>query len=506
MQTSTEHQLGLITKRAQVLEEQLGGQIELVRRLQADRDAAAAEVDDLRARLDAAERRASRVATEHDDAAVALKATANEYGKAQLLQKRYRNAVAEQAGYCRAFVVVRAPEDAVAAASSSGGAHATTRVAFPGALVVADDCTINLPGKWQRSLVLDGAIAVFPPPTPALSLSAAAADALLPAVADAAISDVISGYNASLVCFGPPGQLKASLMFGDQPSSAGGTGLVQRTMRRLFQSLEGHRVTHYSMRMSMGEVTAPDDQFKDLLSEYSNVLTLGRSPDVRCIPVQGESEALSLVQLGMQRAAEAHRGGTGGGGGVGAGSASQPASAAAHKFVVLTIENFDTRGHFRKGTLLFVDIAAAPVLGGAAAVPGRAGAGAHVSYYQQSNEQLWAQQSSARFCDTVAYLAGGPSAAAVAGGAGRAPFPDNASGLMLLLGESLGGNSKTALITCIDSAAVVDPETRDAADGTVGALNVALMLKSIKNSALPFDVPAELQRLNLESEGFAGGK
>lgn len=461
MQSSTEHQLGLITRKTQALEEQLAHQIEAVKHLRAEKDQSAAEAAELRARLDVAERRAQQAAQEHDAAAAALKNVAGEFSKAQLLQKRYRNAVSEQNGYCKAFVVVKAAEDG-------------RTVSFPGAFVVADECTVNLPGRWQRSVCVDGAIAVAAPgPAANLALSAAAADAVIPACVDAAIGDVIAGINATVVSFGPPGHLKAGLMFGDQPAHPNGTGLAQRSIRRLFASLEGHRVTHFSMRMSMGEIAPPDDQFRDLLSEYSNVLTLGRSPDVRCIPVQGEAEALGLVQLGMQRAAATD---------AGAGK-HKGAAQATHKFLVLTVENFDTRGNFRKGTLLFVDVAAAHGLIGGRPI-GQQGGG----------DSLWAQQSAARFCDTVAFLASGGGGSAMHQPQ-RPAWMENPSGLMLLLGESLGGNSKTALLACLDAAAVVDPETNDASDSTVGALNTALMVKSVRNSIMAFDIPAQLQQL-----------
>lgn len=484
MQSSTEHQLSLITRKTQALEEQLTAQIDAVRHMQAERDASAAEAAELRARLDAAEKRAQHAAQQHQEGSLQLKHLAAEFSKAQLLQKRYRNAVSEQNGYCKSFLVVRAADDAGAG-----------RVSYPNAFVLADECTVNLPGRWQRSVSIDGALCVpLTQQQQQLYPSAIAADSVIPPCIDVAIGDVIAGINASVICFGPPGQLKNHFMFGDQPNHPAGTGLVQRSIRRLFASLEGHRVTHFSMRMSMGEITAPDDQFRDLLSEYSNVLTLGRSPDVRCIPVQGEAEALGLVQLGMQRAVERdsmiHMKNNNGGSGTGQNPTSP--QQLTHKFVVLTVENFDSRGHFRKGTFLFVDVAPALVLGGRAAL--------HHQQQPAGGEYLWAQQSTARFCDTIAFLAAGNGGGGISNN--RPAWMEHPSGLMLLLGESLGGNSKTSLVACLDAAAIVDPETQDASDVTVGTLNTALMIKSVKNSVMAFDVPAELQRLNMETENF----
>jgi hypothetical protein len=255
------------------------------------------------------------------------------------------------------------------------------------------------------------------------------------------IRDVLTGYNTCAFTFGPARVGKTKVMFGT-------SGLVRGYITSLFDSLADHEVTHFNMRCSLGELHM--DQFIDHLAEYGHTLAIGGSSEIRSIAVQSAEEALRLVEVGTQRLDALRR-------------------PRGHVFFAMTVENFDRRGHFRKGSALFVDIAGAHPQGSAAG---------------RTPESQWVLRSVSSLCNAISlFAAAGPEA--------RASAAAPQSSLLRLFKEAIGGNCKTSLIAVGASSA--------SSEELFSTLTYASHFKTIENHPTPYDIPAELQKLNLEA-------
>jgi BMFP domain-containing protein YqiC len=398
MLTATEQQLHLLETRCGKLEATITGQIEDVKRLTSERSDVAQELADARARVAALEDRLADLDGACAETTLALRASASEFSRTQLLAKRYRNTVNDLQGFCKAYVIL----SPLAGVSSP------------------DACTIDI--EAEGSFTFDG---VYGPEDQAQDRCGV----------HAAVKDVLGGLNTALIGFGPAKVGKSRALLGPD-------GVCPAFMDTLFDSMHEHEVTHFNARISLGELFM--DNFIDHLAEFGQTLSLGGSSDIRSLPVQSAPDVLRYMELAMQRVHTARR-------------------PRGHIFVALTVENFNKQGHFRKGSALFVDLASSQ--------PQSAPSG-------RTAENLWLLRSVTSFCEAVTAAAAGSS-------------DPPGSSLLRLLREAIGGNCKSTLVAVIGGPANLAEN--------VSALTYASHFKGIRNSPTPYDIPAELQRLNLEA-------
>jgi hypothetical protein len=481
MLQATEQQLSLVTRKVQRLEGSVQGQIDRLKLCREQRGEALHRVEDLRAQLAQAEEIADKLCKEHDEVQALLKQNAEEYASAQLLQKRYQNTLQTLQGHCRSFVRLLGAD--------RGSQN----------FVIADDCTVNSIDR-KKSFVVDS---VFDD------------SALNPHQLDTAVNtegmvaDVLSGTNVGFMTFGPARSGKSSFLFGASAAevlhngasgSAGGRAAASTThgipsdnmsvfgrfVQHLFDSLEANEVTHFNIRCSFAELS--QEQLLDLLSEYGGVSSMlgyrggvasgtQSLSDLCSVQVQSAADVLHLLHNGLQRVAQMR----GGGGNHSSG----------HLVFSLLVENFNTKGNFRRGTSTFVD------LSGTAYNP-------HSSSALQgggiSPEHLWAHKSLTALCDVITMLSAANQQQLQATGhplsVPMTDVPHRHNRLIQLLREFLGGNCKTTMLCCVNTRI-------NTVDEILSALSYAYYFKSVKNFPIPYDIPPELQRLNLQMNRYA---
>lgn len=487
---ATEQQLALVSRKVERLEQLVANDVSRVKTLRANRDEAVRLVETLQAQLAEARRKAEEVIRLHDEATLELKQNAAEYSKAQVLKKRYKNSLDELTGRCRGVVVL-------------GGTP------NPDVLVVADECTINVPVR-NKQFVVDAVCPVEE------GNMAGGSELLLSGPGwsiQSMVSDVVKGTNSTVIGYGPACAGTTSLMFGSDRSAWATTqgghrhpvssmtpvngslhrgagavpsnstkvqpmpaiGVVPLFFTELFASLEALEVTHFNMRLSVGEL-ASGNVVNDLLSDQLvslNVLS-GVGPtavggvggmssgsgsgEIRLLPFQSATEALVLLRTALQKVNPRGK---------------------SHIVVHSVIENFDVRGHFRRATATFVDLAGA-LAEGSNRDPSAVGA------QSMHPDQMWVNRTIQGFIDGLSVAASGKSLADTP--VGRTP-------ILQLLGEALGGNTKTCLLCCISCS-------KNSFDAVLDCLVHLFQIKSVVNHPVPYDIPAELQRLQAEMEEF----
>jgi hypothetical protein len=280
--------------------------------------------------------------------------------------------------------------------------------------------------------------------------------------------------------------------------------------------MESHDVTHYNIRCSFIEMH--QEHVVDLLQDYgSSVMSLGSAVsggvgmasmnEVSSVQVQTVQDVLYLFQNGLQRTGGNQHPQNGRSGSVQSHSGLQGAvRSPAHSAFTLLIENFNTRGHFRRAHVTFVDLAGSQ------------------SPTISTPEQLWVNKSISAVCDVISMLAATreqqpqqqqssslPSSISAAAGTTafyqqhaasqgkgsvhRPDIPHRSNRLVQLLREAFGGNSKAIMLVSADAQ-------HSTVDEVLTALTYAYFFKSIKQNAVPYDIPPELQRLNLQMGGL----
>ena len=253
------------------------------------------------------------------------------------------------------------------------------------ALTIADECTVNAIER-KKSFVLD---AVFDEH----AMSADEDHFLSMLKVPESIAELLSGSNQSFFTFGPRRSGKSTFLFGsgytkqqnNTTAHAGRSasttsvysnavlpahqdaGFLPRYVKHLFASLETHDVTHFNIRCSFGEWNPQDPslQLVDLLSDYGPAVgggggrnlggpngTAAAHPanDLSSVQVQSPSEVYQLIALGLQRALHGKsRAGT-------SGLSTSTIRYATHLVLYFNVENFNSRGHFRRATAMFVDL------------------------------------------------------------------------------------------------------------------------------------------------------
>lgn len=470
MLQATEQQLSLVSRKVQRLEASVQTQMDHLKTLRQQRNEAVAHAESLRAQLAAAEEASDRLCKEHDEAQSALKHTAEEYAGAQLLQKKYQNAVQVLQGQCRSYVRLLNAE--------RGGQS----------LVIADECTINAVER-KKSFVVDS---VFD--------DSALDDEQLESAMQVSnmVADLLGGINSTMITYGPHNSGKTSFLFGSQAAallehrSSGSrnpqpliqqVGVFERFVFHLFDNLEANEVTHFNIRCSFAELN--QEQLVDLLSEYGGVAAvLGyrggvvggghqqNLSDLCSVQVQSAADVTQLLHSGLLRMAQSR--------------SRSPAGAyhklASHTFFSLLVENFNVKGHFRRATATFVDLCGLNQ-GGAALNP----------------EQVWVNKSLTALSDVISMLSAANQQQIQATGQPLtvqiADIPHRHHRLIQLLKEAIGGNSKTLLLCCVDCKI-------NSLEEMLSALSYAYYFKTIKNFPVPYDIPPELQRLNLQMNRF----
>ncbi|CUI14168.1 kinesin-like protein, putative, partial [Bodo saltans] len=157
----------------------------------------------------------------------------------------------------------------------------------------------------------------------------------------------------------------------------------------------------------------------------------------------------------------------------------------------LLVENFSTKGNFRRATSTFVDLSGTAYNPqSSTALPGGG----------ISPEHLWAHKSLTALCDVITMLSAANQQQIQATGhplsVPMTDVPHRHNRLIQLLREFLGGNCKTTMLCCVNTRI-------NTVDEILSALSYAYYFKSIKNFPIPYDIPPELQRLNLQMNRYA---
>eukprot|EP01062_Namystynia_karyoxenos_P009114 TRINITY_DN13214_c0_g1_i1.p1 TRINITY_DN13214_c0_g1~~TRINITY_DN13214_c0_g1_i1.p1 ORF type:complete len:505 (+),score=177.94 TRINITY_DN13214_c0_g1_i1:108-1517(+) len=454
---ATEAQLQNITAKSDKLEVLMTTRIEEVRRIKREHDELDQEVTELRARLANAEARYASVQRALDESTSSLKLVADEYNRAQLLKKKYHNHLAELKGGPRVVVRLRDPSD------HDGPPAPRQRQSRHdwGAVCVADPCTINVPSK-SKSFVFDAVITPDDPSSPADIFQAVNGPGM--------VADLLGGFNVCLFSFGQRGAGKTHTMLG-AGEGGGATGLVDVFIQQLFAAMEHNDVDCFTAKAQMLELHGDlvTDLFSDpgapvdgapvhldiLRDERGRVLTTG----LQQVSVTSAAQLAQLFRWGMQSRerrrdlGDPRRGGRG------------------HLSFSVALENYSRKGNFRRSRLTLVDVA------------GASGA----------EESAWVNRSLAGLGDVISTLSTATQRRRAQGGTDPAEppprVPYQSTKLATLLSEALGGNCKTTMLCCI----LPSPGLMEQ---LLTALIYAYHLKCIQNPITPFDIPADLQKLD----------
>jgi len=357
-------------------------------------------------------------------------------------------------------------------------------------VVVADECTVNAVDH-QKSFVLDYAVTAD-----SLQGQANYESAIqLPEL----VADCVNGFNLCLFAFGPASGGKSRFMLGSAgarlvhgqgqasaSSSVADSGLVINFVRYLFAHLDAHEVTHFNIRCSCLEIV--QDTVIDLLSDFGGQVTsLGGATtgsfanfgELSAFQAKNAQDVIAMFSGGLQRSVTFAR----------QRSSRIPSQQqgttrrVSHLCFTLVVENFNSRGHFRRSVVQFVDLAGASP---PTAVP----------------EQVWVNKTINALCDAISVLSATKPHGNDADGAGwvnRTPvsqtplldMPHRQNRLVQLLREGLGGNARGVMYCCVDPSV-------NTADECVAAFTYAFFYKSVLQRAVPYDVHPELQRLNMQ--------
>eukprot|EP01064_Diplonema_japonicum_P014345 TRINITY_DN2194_c1_g2_i1.p1 TRINITY_DN2194_c1_g2~~TRINITY_DN2194_c1_g2_i1.p1 ORF type:complete len:495 (+),score=102.97 TRINITY_DN2194_c1_g2_i1:86-1486(+) len=455
MINSTEAQLKNITAKSDQLETLMTGKIDEVRNLQSKRDEYEREVMMLRSRLEEAEGRFAGVQGDLDQKTTTLKTVADEYNKAQLLKKKYQNTLNELKGCPRVILRVRDPAhyDGVQQISRPGARHDW------GAITIADNCTLNVPSK-SKSFVFDSVITPDDPQTPF--------DVYKQLSGDAMLHDVLLGFNTTLFTFGQTGSGKSFSLLGpavDHHHQQPG-GVIDVFISNLFAQMERNDVDCFTIKAQMLELI--DDSIFDLFSDPSNsdrphgphyeVLRDDKGrvhvPGLQQVSVNKSQQLSQLFHWGLKTREKRREMGD---------------RRKSHLMFSCSVENYSKKGDFRRAKLAFVDIAGCS-----------AGLG----------EEPWIVKSNQAVGDVISVLSSAAQQRSSQPTA-RGNVPYRNSKLTMLLSDALGGNCKTTMLcSVIPSPSLLEE--------LLTALIYAYHLKCIRNAISPYDIPADLQKLEEE--------
>ncbi|RNF08290.1 hypothetical protein TraAM80_02796 [Trypanosoma rangeli] len=162
-----------------------------------------------------------------------------------------------------------------------------------------------------------------------------------------------------------------------------------------------------------------------------------------------------------------------------------------HAIFSLRVESFNEKGHYRRSLVSFVDLCGPPP------------EGARPAMQPMQPETQWVEESLQAVCDAIAATssvtpAAGQKAAARAEAAFDQLPSSHTNCLVRFLRPIFGGNAKATLVCCVD----VELHSKEE---VLNAISYAYFFKRITHQAIPYDIPPELQRLNLQMSTFLSG-
>ncbi|KAF8302132.1 hypothetical protein TcYC6_0048850 [Trypanosoma cruzi] len=333
-------------------------------------------------------------------------------------------------------------------------------------------------------------------------------------------------------CSGSNGRGMSVEVLSKSPQVCGATaGLLSLFVHGLFDSLVSHAVTHVSISCSFVELAM--NQTVDLLLRQpgrpvsgsgGNNTTLvkmfsaaagsastasiscgGPGEEVTAVRAETAEEVMRLFFEGLDRLGRwrrsfpsfllmgddngsntngpqpkdehvvmAHRGGV------------------SHAIFALRVENFNDKGHYRRSMVSFVDLCGPPP----------SGAGSVMR--PLTPEEQWVDESLQAVCDAIAATSSvkpneGKNAAERAGAAFDQLPSSHTNCMARFLRPIFGGNAKATLVCCVD----VEMHSKEQ---VLNAISYAYFFKRIQHQAVPYDIPPELQRLNLQLSAFLSGE
>ncbi|RNF22569.1 uncharacterized protein Tco025E_03140 [Trypanosoma conorhini] len=165
---------------------------------------------------------------------------------------------------------------------------------------------------------------------------------------------------------------------------------------------------------------------------------------------------------------------------------------ASHAIFSLRVESFSEQGHYRRALVSFVDLCGPPAADARPALRPLT-----------TPEAQWVEESLQAVCDGIAATSSvappaGPSVAARAEAAFDQLPSSHTNCMARFLRPIFGGNAKATLLCCVD----VDLHGQEQ---VLNAISYAYFFKRIPHQAVPYDIPPELQRLNLQMSAFLSG-
>ncbi|KEG11235.1 hypothetical protein DQ04_02831040 [Trypanosoma grayi] len=328
-------------------------------------------------------------------------------------------------------------------------------------------------------------------------------------------------------------------------------GLLSLFVHGLFDNLVVQAVAHFNIRCTFVELAM--NQTVDLLLQQpgrstsiggsSSVLVKmvsavagepsaapaalqlcgGIGEEVTAVKAETAEEVMrvffdGLGRLGRWRRAASLRASVSGGDSSNAdgGAAVTHRGGVSHAIFSLSVESFNEKGHYRRAMASFVDLCGPPTPAATRASASPAPAAARLA----TPEEQWVEESLQAVCDAVAATAqvrrvpssgGGNSSSSSSnnnndsrGDAARAAvafneLPSSHTNCMArFLRPIFGGNAKAILVCCVDAA-------QHSREQVLNSLTYAYFFKRIQHQAVPYDIPPELQRLNLQMNAFLAG-
>ena len=262
----------------------------------------------------------------------------------------------------------------------------------------------------------------------------------------AVVDEVLSGFKCTIFAYGQTGTGKTFTMEGDMSENGSeSSGIIPRSVSRCFERLESRNV-EYSVRVSFLEIY--NEELRDMLVDSKQQLKLFESAkgvsvnNLTEVKVESKSEIYSILQKAVKtrRVAETQL---------------NKASSRSHCIFTLSLsikERSEDGGVcFKVGKLNLVDLAGSECVGRSGVQKLRAREAGNI------NQSL---------------LTLGRVITALVEHHGHVPYRD--SKLTRLLQDSLGGKTKTCIITTVSPSSLCVEET-------ISTLDYALKAKSIKN-------------------------
>lgn len=261
-------------------------------------------------------------------------------------------------------------------------------------------------------------------------------------VAKPAVEWCCQGYNSAIFAYGPTNSGKTYTMFGDKNEK----GIIPRTAEKLFDILNtSENVVEYTIKCSFIEIYL--ERIRDLLNKEESKEQL----KIRQHPIKGNyaqgliekyvytpNELIRVINLAFKRRATSS-------------TSLNDRSSRSHAVVSLIIEQKNTDGTETRGKLHLVDLAGSENVGRSEAQ------GVALTEAQMINKSLSALGNVINALNEK-----------------REHVPYRDSKLTFLLQDSLGGNSKTIVITAASPS-------KDSNLDTLNTLKFAKRIKEIKN-------------------------